>query len=175
MLALAGDAEAPRGELKYSSLVQVLLATVAAEVGNLTYKVGLLHGSNPETLLSAQAWVFSTLATAFVWLGERRINPPAAGYRYGALAAASLLTAFILLLQWAVGRTGQRTHSGGATRLRLYRGAGPAAVSRDAVVAQALRPGDRRHRDADVGFCLGARLGQHRVRRLMIPSRPSAG
>ena len=99
VLALAGDAEAaPRGEVKYGPLMQVLLATVAAGIGNLTYKVGLLQGSNPETLLSAQAWVFSTLATAFVWLGERRINPPAAGYRYGAMAAATLLTAFILLL-----------------------------------------------------------------------------
>ncbi len=53
------------------------------------YKVGLLLGLAPETLLAAQAWVFSTLATAFVWLRERRIN-----YRYGAMAAAALLTGF---------------------------------------------------------------------------------
>jgi len=72
----------------------VLLATAAAGVGNLLYKVGLMAGSAPETLLTAQAW----LATLFVWYSDGRIRPPAAGFRYGAFVGVTLLLAFIALL-----------------------------------------------------------------------------
>src|SRR4051812_19687045 len=68
VLTLAGDAQvARRAGSSYGSMTRVLLATVAAGIGNLIYKVGLLAGSPPETLLATQAWVFCSLATLFVW------------------------------------------------------------------------------------------------------------
>jgi drug/metabolite transporter (DMT)-like permease len=99
VLALAGGAQqsAPSAP-NYGSLTRVLLATAAAGIGNLLYKVGLLAGSTPETLLATQAWVFCSLATLFVWFSDGRIRPPAAGFRYGALVGVTLLLGFIALL-----------------------------------------------------------------------------
>lgn len=99
VLALAGDAQGqPRATSSYGSLTRVLLATVAAGIGNLLYKVGLLAGSPPETLLATQAWVFCSLATLFVWISDARIRPPSAGFAYGALVGVTLLAGFIALL-----------------------------------------------------------------------------
>jgi drug/metabolite transporter (DMT)-like permease len=99
VLALAGDAQATsHTQSSYGSLTRVLLATIAAGIGNLIYKVGLLAGAPPETLLASQAWVFSSLATLFVWLTDGRIKPPRAGIPYGAMVGVTLLTAFVLLL-----------------------------------------------------------------------------
>jgi drug/metabolite transporter (DMT)-like permease len=98
VLALAGDAQAPRTQSSYGSLTRVLLATVAAGIGNLIYKVGLLAGSPPETLLATQAWVFSSLATLFVWLTDGGIRPPRAGFPYGAMVGVTLLAGFVALL-----------------------------------------------------------------------------
>jgi drug/metabolite transporter (DMT)-like permease len=99
VLALAGGPQqsAPSSS-NYGSLTRVLLATAAAGIGNLLYKVGLLAGSTPETLLATQAWVFCSLATLFVWFADGRIRPPAAGFRYGALVGVTLLLGFIALL-----------------------------------------------------------------------------
>jgi uncharacterized membrane protein len=76
----------------------VLLATVAAGVGNLLYKIGLLAGSPPETLLATQAWVFCSLATRFVCFSDGHIRPPKAGFGHGALVGVTLLAGFIALL-----------------------------------------------------------------------------
>ena len=38
-----------------------------------------MAGASPETLLTAQAWVFCSLATLLVWFSDGRIRPPAAG------------------------------------------------------------------------------------------------
>jgi drug/metabolite transporter (DMT)-like permease len=96
-LASGGEA-APQGTVSTRSLMQVLLATIAAGIGNLLYKVGLLAGSPPETLLATQAWVFCSLATLFVWYADGRVRPPRAGFRYGALVGVTLLAGFIALL-----------------------------------------------------------------------------
>jgi drug/metabolite transporter (DMT)-like permease len=99
VLALAGDAQAaPRMASSAGSLTRVLLATVAAGIGNLIYKIGLLAGSPPETLLATQAWVFSSLATLFVWYADGRIRAPRAGFPYGAMVGVTLLAGFIALL-----------------------------------------------------------------------------
>jgi drug/metabolite transporter (DMT)-like permease len=99
VLALAGEAqERPRAATSIGSLTRVLLATGAAGIGNLLYKIGLLAGSPPETLLATQAWVFCSLATLFVWFSDGRIKPPRAGFRYGALVGVTLLAGFIALL-----------------------------------------------------------------------------
>jgi drug/metabolite transporter (DMT)-like permease len=99
VLALAGDTQGqPRTATSIGSLTRVLLATVAAGIGNLLYKIGLLAGSPPETLLATQAWVFCSLATLFVWVSDGRIKPPSAGFAYGALVGVTLLAGFIALL-----------------------------------------------------------------------------
>jgi len=99
VVALAGESSGQsRTATNAGSLTRVLLATVAAGVGNLLYKVGLLAGSPPETLLSAQAWVFCSLATLFVWFTDGRVKPPRAGFPYGAIVGVTMLIAFITLL-----------------------------------------------------------------------------
>jgi drug/metabolite transporter (DMT)-like permease len=99
VLALAGVAqEQPHAATSIGSLTRVLLATVAAGIGNLLYKIGLLAGSPPETLLATQAWVFCSLATLLVWFADGRVKPPRAGFHYGALVGVTLLTGFIALL-----------------------------------------------------------------------------
>jgi len=99
VLALAGETlQSEPSASSYGSLTRVLLATAAAGIGNLLYKVGLLAGATPETLLAMQAWVFCSLATLFVWFTDGRIKPPAAGFRHGALAGATLLLGFLALL-----------------------------------------------------------------------------
>jgi drug/metabolite transporter (DMT)-like permease len=99
VLALAGEAqEQSHAATNIGSLTRVLLATVAAGIGNLLYKIGLLAGSPPETLLATQAWLFCSLATLFVWFADGRVKPPRAGFRYGALVGVTLLTGFIALL-----------------------------------------------------------------------------
>lgn len=99
VFAIAGGAQGQSPTaLSYRSLTRVLLATIAAGIGNLLYKVGLLAGSPPETLLTMQAWVFCSLATLFVWFADGRIRPPRAGFGYGALVGVTLLLGFIALL-----------------------------------------------------------------------------
>jgi drug/metabolite transporter (DMT)-like permease len=99
VLTLAGDAEnTPQAGSSSGSLTRVLLATVAAGIGNLLYKVGLVAGSPPETLLATQAWTFCPLATLFVWLSDGRIAPPRAGFPYGALVGVTLLVGFVAML-----------------------------------------------------------------------------
>lgn len=81
-----------------ASLARVLVATAALAIANLSYKIGLQHGAKPETLLSAQAWVFCSLATSFVVLIDRRLTIRPTLWRYSGPAAVLLATGFILLL-----------------------------------------------------------------------------
>jgi uncharacterized membrane protein len=85
-----------------ASLTRVLIATGALALANLFYKVGLLQGAKPETLLSAQAWVFCTLATAFVLVVDRRLRPSPAIWRFSGPAAVLLVVGFVLLLHGLV-------------------------------------------------------------------------
>ncbi len=86
----------------FASLTRVLVATGALALANLFYKVGLLQGARPETLLSAQAWVFSSLATIFVFVVDRRLHAPSIIWRYSTPAAALLVIGFVLLLHGLV-------------------------------------------------------------------------
>jgi len=83
----------------HGALTRVLAATLAAGFGNLLYKVGLIAGSSPETLLTAQALVFTSLATLFVWFTDGHVRPPRGGFRYGAPVGVTQLVAFIALLE----------------------------------------------------------------------------
>ncbi len=95
LLAEPGKAE---GETDLGSLIRVLIATVAIAFTNLFYKIGLLHGAVPETMVAAQAWTFCSLATLLRWLSERRIRITVGAWRYSTLAALALAGAFVLLM-----------------------------------------------------------------------------
>ena len=94
---LLAEAGAERGKVSVASLAQVLLATVTMALTNLFYKIGLGHGALPETMVAAQAWMFSSLATiAGVWRGGLRA--PRRGWSHAGLAALALFGAFVLLM-----------------------------------------------------------------------------
>jgi drug/metabolite transporter (DMT)-like permease len=80
-----------------ASLMRVVIATISLGLANLLLKIGLQHGALPETLVSAQAWVFSSLATLFAFLPERRLDLSGNTWRYSTPAAIALVTAFVLL------------------------------------------------------------------------------
>ncbi len=101
---------------------RVLIATVAMALINLFYKVGLQHGALPETMVAAQAWMFCSLATLFVFVGERRSASRrrlALRGRCGAGAVRRLRAADAR----ARARAGKRARAGGANELRVH---GPA-------------------------------------------------
>ena len=81
-----------------SSLTRVLIATLAIAIANLFYKIGLCAGTGPETMVAAQAWAFSSTATLFAWLRERRFNWTPGTWRYSTPAAILLLAGFLLLM-----------------------------------------------------------------------------
>jgi drug/metabolite transporter (DMT)-like permease len=81
-----------------ASLARVIIATVAMGLANLFYKIGLQHGALPETMVSAQAWVFCSLATVFNWWPERRLRIPPGAWRYSTLVAVTQVFGFLLLL-----------------------------------------------------------------------------
>jgi drug/metabolite transporter (DMT)-like permease len=99
---LLGGADAggtPRSRATQSSLVRVLIATLALGIANFIYKLGVLDGASPATLLVAQAGVFISLATIFACIADRGIKPPAAAWPYAASAAILLVLAFVFLLE----------------------------------------------------------------------------
>ena len=94
---LLADPNAKFGDINIRSLARVLIATVAMALTNFFYKIGLQHGVLPETMVSAQAWVFASLATILRFLQEGFHITPGA-WRYSTLAALILGAAFILLM-----------------------------------------------------------------------------
>ena len=95
---LLGQPGAARGGIKLASLTRVLVATVAMALANLFYKVGLQHGALPETMVAAQAWAFSSMATVLAVMHERRLRLTPSVWPYSAPAAVALLIGFVLLL-----------------------------------------------------------------------------
>jgi len=92
-----GDMAAQRET--WSSLAQVLVAAAALGIGNLLYKIGLRAGSNPATLLVAQAAVFLPLATMFAGMIDRGIRPAKSTWRHAPAAAMLLGLAFVFMLE----------------------------------------------------------------------------
>jgi drug/metabolite transporter (DMT)-like permease len=80
------------------SFLRVVAATVAMALANFFHKVGLLHGAMPETLVSAQAWTFTALATLIAFVRDRGYKAPPRAWRYAPFAAIALAIAFVLLL-----------------------------------------------------------------------------
>jgi uncharacterized membrane protein len=89
----AADPKAVRG-----SLVRVIVATVAAGAGAFCHKLGLVGGAAPETLLAAQAIVFSTAVTVMAYVVTGTIKPPAGFARHSGPAAVVLVGGFLFML-----------------------------------------------------------------------------
>jgi drug/metabolite transporter (DMT)-like permease len=81
------------------SLIEVGVATLAFGASNFFHTVGLRHGAVPETLAVAQAALFMPLATAVVYIVDRKLPPPPVTFKYGFAAAVVLLAATIFLLR----------------------------------------------------------------------------
>ena len=79
------------------SLMYVVIATVSLGLANFLLKVGLQHGAVPETLVSMQAWVFSSTATLMAFWPERRLIVSGNTWRFSTPAAIVLVIAFVLL------------------------------------------------------------------------------
>ena len=81
------------------SLLRVLIATTALGIANLIYKVGLLAGSTPATMLVAQAFVVISMSTVITLRinGHLRFGKPAAVH--ATITAVLLTAAFIFLFE----------------------------------------------------------------------------
>lgn len=80
------------------SLTRVLIATVAMGIANLLYKLGLREGATPESMVAAQAWLFSSSATLFAWLRYRHFRTKASVWPYSSVSAVAFAMGFILML-----------------------------------------------------------------------------
>lgn len=80
------------------SLVQVLVATVATGVAGFCYKLALLGGATPETVLSAQAIVFCGLVTAVAQAMRSTVRVRGDLVAHSGPAAIVLIGAFLFLL-----------------------------------------------------------------------------
>ena len=95
---LLHEPAAKRAPMSARSLIRILIATAAMALTNLFYKVGLQHGTLPETMIVAQAWVFCPTATVLGWLEKRRFDPAPGAWLYPLLAALALAVAFVSLM-----------------------------------------------------------------------------
>lgn len=82
-----------------SSLLRVLVATMAMGIGNVIYKFGLRAGATPASLIVAQALVVVMLSTALTGVMDRRIRPSGAVLRYAPWAAVVLAAAFVCMVE----------------------------------------------------------------------------
>jgi len=80
------------------ALTQVIVATLATGVANFCHKLGLAGGATPETLLAAQAIVFSTTMTGVSYARSGTIVLPRGVAMHSVAAAAVLIAAFLFLL-----------------------------------------------------------------------------
>lgn len=96
LLLAGGPASAPRATT--SSVLRVLVATVAMGIVSLVYKLGANAGGTPAAVLTGQASVFLPLATLFALARDRGFHPPPGAWRYGAMAAVLLLFGLVMLV-----------------------------------------------------------------------------
>ncbi len=95
---LLAEPAATRGTVDWKSLTYVLIATLGMGLANFFYKMGLLHSATPETIMTAQAWLFCPLATLLVWINDRNLKTPASAWPYAAGTGVCLLFGFVILL-----------------------------------------------------------------------------
>lgn len=94
---LLADPNTKFSNIDVHSLARVLIATAAMALTNFFYKIGLQHGALPETMVSTQAWVFTSLAT-ILRLQQEGFHITPSAWRYSTSAALVLGAGFILLL-----------------------------------------------------------------------------
>jgi uncharacterized membrane protein len=80
-----------------SSLVRVLVATVAVGILSFIYKVALRDGATPIALVVTQGLAAITVATCFTAYVDRRLRPSRAAWSHAPIAAVLLASAFIFL------------------------------------------------------------------------------
>jgi len=90
-------AERGGGRSTAKSLAHVMIATLSLGLANFLLKVRLQQGALPETLVSMQAWVFSSTATLMAFWPERRLVVGGNTWRFSTPAAIVLVIAFVLL------------------------------------------------------------------------------
>jgi drug/metabolite transporter (DMT)-like permease len=96
LLLAGGPASAPR--ITKSSVLNVLVATVTMGIVSFIYKLGVIAGGSPATVLTGQASVFLPLATLFALKRDRGFHPPPGAWRHGVTAAVLLLFGLVMLL-----------------------------------------------------------------------------
>jgi transporter family protein len=77
----------------------VLVATAAVGVANFIYKLGVLAGATPASLVIAQACVVVPLATGFAAAFDGGVRPARSALRHAPLAALALALAFAFLVE----------------------------------------------------------------------------
>jgi len=82
-----------------SSLVRVVIATIAVGMGTFIYTLGLRAGATPGSLVVAQAAVVSTIATVFSASVDRSVRPSPAVLRTAPAAGLVLAAAFVLMVE----------------------------------------------------------------------------
>jgi drug/metabolite transporter (DMT)-like permease len=97
LLAAPGAAGRDARRERRSSLLRVLVATVAVGIASFAYKLGLRDGATPISLVAAQGAVAVTLSTAFSAYVDRGIRPLRAAWSHAPAAAALLVVAFTFL------------------------------------------------------------------------------
>ena len=80
------------------ALVRVLIATLAVGAANFFYKLGLIGGATPATMLVAQSLVFTSLVTTTTCAANRIVRPPRGFTWHSGPAALVLLGASLFLL-----------------------------------------------------------------------------
>jgi len=99
LLGGAGTGATPASRTTGSSLLRVLIATLALGIANFIYKIGVHAGATPATLLVAQAGVFISLATGFSCAIDRGIKPSVSTWSHAATAAILFVFGFVFLLE----------------------------------------------------------------------------
>lgn len=95
---LLAEPGAFRAKQDMTSLVRVLVATVAMGLVNFCYKLGVFNGARPETMIATQAWVFGPTTTLLYWSANQRFALTPGGWRYTSAAAIILVAGFIIQL-----------------------------------------------------------------------------
>ena len=80
------------------ALAQVLIATLAVGAANFFYKLGIVGGATPATMLVAQSVVFTALVTATTGWSNRTVRPQRGFAWHSGPSAAVLLAASLFLL-----------------------------------------------------------------------------
>jgi drug/metabolite transporter (DMT)-like permease len=98
LAAPAAQVDAARRSTR-ESLLRVLVATAAVGVANFLYKLGVLAGATPASLVVTQACVAVPLASAFAAALDGGVRPARVALRHAPLAALALALAFAFLVE----------------------------------------------------------------------------